>query len=57
MEEVDKGCPMIRMSVSGCVFLLVPAHRVVLDKGPLNVCVCLFVCLDTNYICLCCFVV
>ena len=25
MEEVDKGCPMIRMDVSGWVFLLVPA--------------------------------
>ena len=26
MEEVDKGCPMIRMGVSGRVFLLVPAY-------------------------------
>jgi len=26
MEEVDKGCPMIRMGVSGCVFLLAPAY-------------------------------
>jgi len=26
MEEVDKGCPMIRMGVSGWVFLLVPAY-------------------------------
>ena len=26
MEEDDKGCPMIRMVVSGWVFLLVPAY-------------------------------
>jgi len=26
MEEDDKGCPMIRMGVSGWVFLLVPAY-------------------------------
>ena len=26
MEEVDKGCPMIRMGVSGWVFFLVPAY-------------------------------
>ena len=26
MEEDDKGCPMIRMSVSGWKFLLVPAY-------------------------------
>jgi len=26
MEEVDKGCPMIRMGVSGWMFLLVPAY-------------------------------
>ena len=26
MEEVDKGCSMIRMGVSGWVFLLVPAY-------------------------------
>jgi len=26
MEEVDKGCLMIRMGVSGCMFLLVPAY-------------------------------
>jgi len=28
MEEVDKGCPMIRMGVSGRMFLLVPASVV-----------------------------
>ena len=26
MEEDDKGCPMIRMGVSGLMFLLVPAY-------------------------------
>jgi len=26
MEEVEKGCPMIRMGVSGRMFLLVPAY-------------------------------
>jgi len=26
MEEVDKGCPMISMGVSGWMFLLVPAY-------------------------------
>jgi len=35
MEEVDKGCPMIRMGVSGWVFLLVPLNGCV--------CVCVFV--------------
>jgi len=41
MEEDDKGCPMIRMGVSGWVFLLVPAYtRVVADQRPLNGWVC-----------------
>jgi len=26
MEEGDKGCPMIRMGVSGRMFFLVPAY-------------------------------
>ena len=26
MEDGDKGCPMIRMGVSGWMFLLVPAY-------------------------------
>ena len=26
MEEDDTGCPMIRMGVNGCVFLLVPDY-------------------------------
>ena len=43
MEEDDKGCPTIRMGVSGWMFFLVPAYRVVPDKRPLNGCV--FVCL------------
>jgi len=54
MEEDDKGCPMIRMGVSGLIFL-VPAYpgspgqkaikrlcvrvtQVVLVKGPLDGC-------------------
>ena len=43
MEEVDKGCPMIRMGVSGLVFLLVPAHLG--SPAPTAVkwlCVCVF---------------
>jgi len=41
MEEVDKGCPMTRIGVSGWVFLLVLAHPG--SPGPKNVkwlCVC-----------------
>jgi len=41
MEEVDKGCPMIWMGVSGWVFLLVPAYPG--SPGPTAVkrlCVC-----------------
>ena len=40
MEEVDKGCLMIRMGVSGWMFHLVPANWVVPDQRPLNSCVC-----------------
>ena len=44
MEEDDKGCPMIRMGVSGWVFLLVPAYpgcpRPKAVKWLLCVCVC-----------------
>jgi len=46
MEEVDTGCPMIRMGVSGCMFLLVPAHPgspVSRTKGRQTV-VCVCVC-------------
>ena len=42
MEEVDKGCPMIRMGVSGLVFLLVPATWAVPHQQPLNGCVCVY---------------
>jgi len=45
MEEADKGCLVIRMGVSGSMFLLVPAHPVVvLDKVALNGLVCMCVC-------------
>ena len=37
MEEDDKGCPMIRMGVSGRVFLLVAAY--LSSPGPTVVCV------------------
>jgi len=41
MDKVDKECLMIRMSVSGCMFLLVLAHPGSPPyKGPLNGCVC-----------------
>jgi len=39
MEEVDKGCPLIRMGVSGCFFWYQPT-RVVPDQGPLKTVVC-----------------
>jgi len=32
MEEDDKGCPIIRMGVSGCMFLLVPACQNVVPQ-------------------------
>jgi len=41
MEKVDKGCPMIRMGVSGCFFWYRPT-RVVPDQRPLNGCVLLY---------------
>ena len=40
MEEDDKGCPMIRMAVSGWVFLLVPAYPGRPRQKQLNGCVC-----------------
>ena len=48
MDEADKGCPMIRMSVSGWMFLLIPAYPG--SPGPkvvkrLCVCVCVRVCM------------
>jgi len=42
-NEVDKGCPLIRMGVSGWVLLLVPAYPG--SPGPKAVkrlCVCVF---------------
>ena len=40
MKEVDKGCLMNRMGVSGGMFLFwYWPTWVVLDKGPLNSCV------------------
>jgi len=46
MEEVEKGCPMIRMGVSGRMFLLVlaypgsPGKRAV-KRVCVRVCVCI----------------
>jgi len=47
MEEVDKGCLMIRMDVSGCLFWY-RLTWVVLEKGPLNGCVCACVCVKSQ---------
>jgi len=38
MEEADKGWLIIRIGVSGWIFLLVPAHPGSMDKGPWNSC-------------------
>ena len=44
MEEDDKGCPMIRMGVSGWVFLLVPAYPgCPRPKAIKRLCVCVVV--------------
>jgi len=41
MVEVDKGCLMIRMGVSGLMFFFwYRPTQVVPDKTPLNSCVC-----------------
>ena len=50
MEEVDKGCLMIRMGVNGWVFLLVPAHlgspgQRVVKRLCVCVCVCVRACI------------
>jgi len=42
MEEDDKGCPMIRMGVSGWMFLLVPGSPG--QKAVKRLCVCVCVC-------------
>ena len=41
MEEVDKGCPMIRMGVSGWVFLLVLAYPGSAGLRAVKRCVCI----------------
>ena len=44
MEEVDKGCPIIRMGMNGeCIFWYRPTG-VVPDQRPLNGCVCVHAC-------------
>jgi len=44
MVEVDKGCLMIRMGVSGLMFFFwYRPTQVVPDKTPLNGCVCVCV--------------
>ena len=46
MEEDDKGCPMIRMGVSGWMFLLVSAYPGSPgQKAVKRLCVCVCVCL------------
>ena len=45
MEKDDKGCPMIRMGVSGWMFLLVPAYPgSPRQKAVKRLCVCVCVC-------------
>ena len=47
MEEDDKGCPMIRMGVSWCMFLLVPAYPGSPgQKAVKRLCVCVCVCVS-----------
>ena len=43
MEEDDKGCPMIRIGVSGWVFLLVPAYPGCPGPKAVKLCVCVCV--------------
>ena len=44
MEEDDKGCPMIRMGVSGWMFLLVPAYPGSPgQKAVKRLCVCIII--------------
>ena len=45
MEEDDKGCPMIRMGVSGWVFVLLPTYLGCPGpKAVKRLCVCVRVC-------------
>ena len=54
MEEVDKGCPMTRMGVSGWMFLLVPTYPVSPgQKATKRLCVCVCVFCSTIKVCLC----
>ena len=53
MDEVDKGCPVISMAVSGCFFWYRPTW-VVPDQQPLNSCV--YVCMIAASILECIFV-
>jgi len=53
MEEDDKGCPMIRMGVTGWMFLLVPAYPGSPgQKAVKRLCVCVSVCVSVC-VCLC----
>jgi len=48
MDKVDKECLMIRMSVSGCMFLLVLAHPgSPVQRAVKRLCVC--VCVSLQY--------
>ena len=47
MEEVDKGCLMIRMGVSGQMFLLVPAHPGSPGQRAIKW-LCMYVCLQCH---------
>jgi len=49
MEEDDKGCPMIRLGVSGWVFRLVPAYPGCPGQKLLNGCVCVCVNICESY--------
>ena len=55
MEEVDKGCPMIRMGVSGLMFLLVPAYPGSPGQKAIKwLCVCVCVCVSVRVrVCVC----
>jgi len=45
MEEVDKGCPMMSMGVSGWMFLLVSAYSGSPGQKAVKwLCVCVCVC-------------
>ena len=57
MEKDDKGSTMIRMGVSGWMFLLYRPTWVVLDKRLLNGCVCCWcACCNFLYACILCII-